>query len=88
MTSTNVWTGLAVVVTLAVARAVAANVTVSLVSDRQPGAGAAHGLKQIAAALRDKKVAIQRAATVGAAKANHHFAVEHLRRILGEDGEK
>jgi len=26
--------------------------------------------------------------TVGAAKANHHFAVEHLRRILGEAREK
>ena len=32
-----------------------------------------------------KEIAEAVGTTVGAAKANHHFAVEHLRKILGED---
>ena len=54
MRSTNVW--VATVVLVAVSAA-AGEVTVSLVSDRQVGAGAAYGLKKIAAALGRRKVA-------------------------------
>jgi RNA polymerase sigma factor (sigma-70 family) len=35
-----------------------------------------------------KEIADATGTTVGAAKANHHFAVEHLRKILGEGDEK
>ncbi len=34
-----------------------------------------------------KEIAEATGTTVGAAKANHHFAVEHLRKILGEGDE-
>jgi len=35
-----------------------------------------------------KEIAEAAGTTTGAAKANHHFAVEHLRKILGEGDEK
>ena len=35
-----------------------------------------------------KEIAEASGTTVGAAKANHHFAVEHLRKILGEGDRK